>query len=119
MLDLGRRSRLVTSAERTVLALRDGGCTYPGCGAPPGWCDGHHIRHWSEGGMTDPPNLALLCRHHHTVVHRHGHTVTVDPDGVLWRRADGSPIGNTPRFGWVGAVENDTCPRVPRPAQPA
>ncbi|WP_052465872.1 HNH endonuclease signature motif containing protein [Mobilicoccus massiliensis] len=97
VLDLGRATRLVTPAQRAALHVRDRGCTYPGCGAPPGWCDGHHIRHWATFGPTDMTNLALLCRHHHTLVHRHGHTATVDDTGVRWRRSDGSPIGNTPR----------------------
>ena len=100
LLDLGRRTRLVTTTQRLALGLRDSGCTYPGCQAPPGWCDGHHIHHWANGGTTDLTNLTLLCRHHHTLVHRHGHTATLDHHGVHWRRADGTPIGNTPRAGW-------------------
>ena len=97
ILDLGRATRLVTPGQRAALHLRDKGCTYPGCGSPPGWCDGHHIQHWADDGPTDLTNLALLCRHHHTVVHRHSHTATVDEHGVRWTRTDGTPIGNTPR----------------------
>ncbi|WP_052465882.1 HNH endonuclease signature motif containing protein [Mobilicoccus massiliensis] len=98
VLELGRTSRTVTPGQRMALHLRDKGCTYPGCSMPPAWCDGHHIIHWAAGGLTHPPNLALLCRHHHTVVHRHDHTATVDPvDGVRWTRRDGTPIGITPR----------------------
>lgn len=93
VLELGRSTRLVTPAQRRHLWLRDKGCTYPGCSAPPSWCDGHHIVHWARGGTTDPPNLALLCRHHHTEVHRHDHTATVDHSGVHWTRRDGTPIG--------------------------
>ena len=29
-------------------------------------------------------NLALLCRRHHTYVHRHRLTATVTPHGVTW-----------------------------------
>ncbi|WP_040632921.1 HNH endonuclease signature motif containing protein [Mobilicoccus pelagius] len=86
-------------SQRIALALRGKGCTYPGCQAPPVWCDGHHIRHWADGGTTDLPDIALLCRHHHTVVHRQGHLV--DDHGVHWRRSDGSPVGNAPRIGWI------------------
>lgn len=99
LLDLGRSTRLVTPGQRAALHLRDGGCSYPGCDAPPSWCDGHHIRHWSAFGPTDLANLTLLCRHHHTVVHRYGHTALVHATGVRWRRADGTPIGNSPRRG--------------------
>ena len=97
ILDLGRAKRLITPALRDYLRARDQGCSYPGCSMPPSWCDGHHIVHWSRGGPTDRDNLALLCRHHHTVVHRHGHTATVDARGVHWTRRDGTPIGNTAR----------------------
>ena len=101
VLDLGRANRLITPGLRDYLIARDKGCTYPGCSAPPSWCDGHHIIHWARGGPTDRDNLALLCRHHHTVVHRHDHTATVDDDGVHWTRHDGTPIGNTPRHAWL------------------
>ena len=98
ILDQGRTKRTVTPAQSAALAQRDRGCTYPTCDIPPQWCDGHHIIHWANGGPSDLSNLALLCRHHHTQVHRRGHTATVHPvHGVRWRRHDGTPIGNTPR----------------------
>jgi hypothetical protein len=49
--------------------LRDGGCTYPGCDAPPQWADGHHLVHWADFGPSDLSNAALLCGRHHTTVH--------------------------------------------------
>ena len=104
ILDMGRAKRLITPGLRDYLHARDKGCTYPGCSAPPSWCDGHHIIHWARGGPTDRDNLALLCRHHHTVVHRHEHTATVDDDGVHWTRQDGAPIGNRPRATWLDAA---------------
>ena len=98
ILDLGHAKRLVTPGLTAALHLRDKGCTFPGCTTPPSWCDGHHIVYWAKGGKTDLDNLALLCRHHHTEVHRRGHIATVDRiTGVHWARADGSPIGNSPR----------------------
>ena len=104
ILDMGRSKRLITPGLRDYLHARDKGCSYPGCSAPPSWCDGHHIIHWARGGPTDRDNLALLCRHHHTVVHRHDHTATVDDDGVHWTRRDGTPIGNRPRAVWREAA---------------
>lgn len=68
-LDMGRLVRTVTPAQRLAITLRDGGCTHPGCDAPPEWCDVHHIEHWLEGGATDLDNLTLLCRRHHVAVH--------------------------------------------------
>jgi hypothetical protein len=37
VLDLGRRTRFHTEAQRIALALRDGGCTAEGCDRPPAW----------------------------------------------------------------------------------
>jgi hypothetical protein len=71
-LDLGRASRVVTPAQRSALAVRDGGCVFPDCDRPLAWCEGHHLRHWLDGGPTDLANLALLCRAHHRAVHEGG-----------------------------------------------
>jgi hypothetical protein len=61
-LEVGRTSRVVTAAQRAALAVRDGGCVFPGCDRPPAWCEAHNLRHWLHGGPTDLANLALLCR---------------------------------------------------------
>jgi hypothetical protein len=71
-LEVGRATRVVSAAQRTALAVRDGGCRYPGCDRPVAWCDAHHLRHWLHGGPTDLANLVLLCRTHHRAVHQ-GH----------------------------------------------
>ncbi|WP_246442027.1 HNH endonuclease signature motif containing protein [Rhodococcus triatomae] len=68
-LSVGRTHRTVTRAQRTALAARDGGCAFPGCGATAAWCEGHHIRHWADGGPTDLDNLVLLCGTHHRLLH--------------------------------------------------
>ncbi|WP_234424020.1 HNH endonuclease signature motif containing protein [Intrasporangium calvum] len=83
-LDVGRARRLVTAAMRAALWQRDAGCTFPGCTAPAQWTDAHHVTPWWGGGPTSMDNLALLCRRHHTHVHRHELTATVRPTGVTW-----------------------------------
>jgi hypothetical protein len=70
VLDLGRAIRFFGPAQTRRLWLRDGGCTYPGCGAPPAWTDGHHLVHWADFGPSDVGNAALLCERHHTIVHQ-------------------------------------------------
>jgi hypothetical protein len=45
-LDVGRASRVVTPAQRSALAVRDGGCVFPDCTRPLSWCEGHHLWHW-------------------------------------------------------------------------
>jgi HNH endonuclease len=80
-LDVGRASRVITPAQRSALAVRDGGCVFPDCHRPLAWCEGHHLVHWLDGGPTDLANLALLCRAHHRVVHEGGWQLTRGPDG--------------------------------------
>jgi hypothetical protein len=82
-LEVGRTSRVVQAAQRTALAIRDGGCVFPDCQRPLAWCEAHHLRHWLHGGPTDLANLALLCRAHHRAVHEGGWRLRRDPDGRL------------------------------------
>jgi hypothetical protein len=70
VLNLGRSVRFFSPAQTRRLWLRDGGCSYPGCGAPPGWTDAHHLVHWADFGSSDLGNAALLCERHHTIVHQ-------------------------------------------------
>lgn len=94
VLDWGAARRLFTPAQTKRLWLRDGGCTYPGCTAPPSWADAHHLVHWADGGRTDLDNAALLCGRHHTIVHqrRLAGAVLNDADGhrVEWDLVRGS-----------------------------
>jgi len=64
--------------QRRALAIRDGGCVFPGCDAPVEWCDAHHVIHHQHDGPTDTRNLAMLCRRHHGVIHRRGWTMTAN-----------------------------------------
>ncbi|MCZ7527067.1 MAG: HNH endonuclease [Acidimicrobiia bacterium] len=83
ILDLGRRTRIVTPAQRRALAVRDGGCVFPGCTRPEPWCDAHHIIHWLHGGPGDLDNMALVCRAHHTAVHQGRWALTRTPHGTI------------------------------------
>ncbi len=98
LLDLGREERLATPAQIIALRQRDGGCSFPSCDRPSGWCQAHHIRHWLDGGPTDLSNLALLCQRHHTIVHQHDYTATVTKTGVTWhtRLLSGTPPTHQP-----------------------
>lgn len=76
-LDVGREQRLYTSKQRVALAVRDGGCRWPGCDRPPSSCEAHHCDHWSEhGGATDCRVGILLCRFHHMLLHNNGWRIT-------------------------------------------
>ncbi|ALV45851.1 hypothetical protein MB46_10515 [Arthrobacter alpinus] len=69
ILNAGRTERLFTPAQRKLLLARDLGCTFPACTAPALWCEAHHIIPWHQGGETNLNNAALLCSHHHTMIH--------------------------------------------------
>lgn len=77
MTDLGRTQRLFSPQQRRLLAVRDGGCRFPGCDRPPAHTDAHHLISWIDGGHSDLANAILLCRHHHRVVHEGGWTLQV------------------------------------------
>src|SRR6059036_3344000 len=91
VVEIGARTRTIPPALRRALHHRDRGCRFPGCGLPLG--EGHHVRHWAQGGPTTLSNLALLCRRHHRAVHEEGYRIDPQPDGALWfRRPDGRPL---------------------------
>ena len=95
IVEVGARTRTIPPAIRRALHHRDGGCRFPGCGLPFG--QGHHIRHWAQGGPTTLSNLTMLCRRHHRAVHEEGYQVERQPDGELqFRRPDGRPLPDVP-----------------------
>ncbi|WP_252199877.1 HNH endonuclease signature motif containing protein [Brevibacterium sp. RIT 803] len=63
-------NRFANAKQIAVLTARDQGCTFPGCDAPPGWCDVHHIVEWAQGGRTDVNNMMLSCSAHHHLLDR-------------------------------------------------
>jgi hypothetical protein len=65
----GRKRRFASRAQYEALAIRDGGCTVPGCDRPPHECDAHHDVPWADGGHTDVDQMRLLCRRHHRELH--------------------------------------------------
>lgn len=75
--NVGREKRLFTPRQRIGLAVRDGGCRFPGCDRPPSWCEAHHINEWfRDHGGTDIADGILLCRHHHLLIHNDEWRVT-------------------------------------------
>jgi hypothetical protein len=78
--ELTHATRTIPPSTRRALEARDRHCVFPGCDRPLTWCDGHHLVWWIKGGPTTLPNLALLCRRHHRMVHEAGWTL-VRKDG--------------------------------------
>jgi hypothetical protein len=81
VLDSGRASRTFTAAQIRAIIARDKHCIWPGCDAPPGWCDVHHIIHWVNGGPTSVENGGLICGRHHDRVHMYGYEIDTDTGG--------------------------------------
>jgi hypothetical protein len=81
-LDVGRRTRTIPPGIRRALQARDKGCRFPGC-CFKRYVDGHHVRHWADGGETKLSNLITLCRFHHRLVHEGQVVVQTLDDGVF------------------------------------
>ena len=92
-LDVGRRTPVIPPAMRRAVIVRDRHCRFPGCDRPHTWCDAHHVLHWADGGPTALPNLLLLCRRHHRMVHqRDGFRLELLDGRPVFRRPDGSVL---------------------------
>jgi hypothetical protein len=95
VVEIGARTRTIPPALRRALHHRDQTCRFPGCSVRV--AEGHHVRHWAQGGPTTLSNLALLCRRHHRAVHEEGYRVERGADGALqFRRPDGRPLPAVP-----------------------
>jgi 5-methylcytosine-specific restriction endonuclease McrA len=95
VVEVGASTRTIPPALRRALQHRDQGCRFPGCQGR--FTQGHHLRHWAQGGPTTLSNLTLLCRRHHRAVHEEGYQVARLPDGTLqFRRPDGRPLPDVP-----------------------
>jgi hypothetical protein len=119
-LDVGRKQRTVSTPLRRALYARDRGCTFPGCHRKR-YCEGHHLKHWINGGDTVPDNMTLLCTHHHGLLHRGAFGIVKQADDTLrFVTADGRTI---PRNGYrledfvddnVGGETDDALDNPPR-----
>jgi hypothetical protein len=84
-LDVADTQRLHSPRQRAAVVARDRHCTWPGCQAPPPWCDVHHVIWWSRGGPTTVQNGALLCGYHHRHVHGTDRTAVLEEGRVVWQ----------------------------------
>jgi hypothetical protein len=71
----GRARREPTDAQRREVMRRDRHCRFPGC-TNVTFTNTHHVVPWKPGGPTDLENLALVCLHHHHLVHSRGWTMS-------------------------------------------
>jgi uncharacterized protein DUF222 len=111
----GRSRRSPSDTQRREVWRRDRTCRFPGCSNSV-FTTVHHIFMWIKGGLTDLPNLVLLCDHHHHLIHSNqwsmegdaneelrfagptGETMTSRPS-LLWGRSKSGPAGPVPPSG--------------------
>src|SRR5712671_3235420 len=103
-LNVGRRTRAIPPALVRALRSRDGGCRFPGC-TRTRFTEGHHVKHWADGGETRLGNLVTLCRFHHRLVHEGGFGLRVTDDGVfVFTRPDGARVAENGEQCFRGSV---------------
>jgi len=68
VLGISAPTAAIPARLRRAVRARDQGCRFPGCRAPAGWTDLHHVISREHGGPTTLDNLVAICRRHHTAV---------------------------------------------------
>jgi hypothetical protein len=68
VLDLGRKRRFHSEAQRVAKTIEAGGCEAHGCDWPPGMCHLHHPTRWADGGGTNS-DAVMICPAHHARAH--------------------------------------------------
>jgi len=83
IIDMDRRSRRATPAQRDWLALQHGTCSVDGCTRLALDADIDHAVPWAQGGKTDLNELRPLCPRHHRLRHRARAVFRSRPDGSV------------------------------------
>ncbi len=76
VLDMGRKVRLATPAQRKAVFVRYATCWIDGCPLPATMCQIDHADNWSTGGLTDLKLLGPACQFHNRDRYRHPHRYT-------------------------------------------
>ncbi|GGO22898.1 hypothetical protein GCM10010116_46250 [Microbispora rosea subsp. aerata] len=71
VLDMGRKVRLATPAQRRAVFARYATCWVDGCPLPATLCQIDHADNWSSGGLTDLKLLGPACQFHNRDRYRH------------------------------------------------
>ncbi|HZE29827.1 MAG TPA: DUF222 domain-containing protein [Actinoallomurus sp.] len=83
--DHGYDGYRVPAGMRRLIESRDRRCCFPGCRRPTHRCDADHTIPFHRGGPTCPCNVAMLCRHHHSVKQTRGWRLQqLWPGVLLW-----------------------------------
>jgi hypothetical protein len=88
-----------TAALYLALTARDGGCRYPGCDAPPPWCDVAHATARRHRGPLTLENAILLCRRHHRRIDLGDWTIRIDGWDATFTAPNGRVLDAGPARG--------------------
>jgi hypothetical protein len=96
-LHLGRTTRLANREQRRALRAMYRGCGVPGCSAAWDHVTIHHVKYFTNGGLTDIENLLPLCHTHHHLAHEGRWVITLDPQRNLTiTKPDGTTMTTGP-----------------------
>jgi hypothetical protein len=101
----GDTHRIFTKNQRLAMIARDGGCTFPGCSAPPAWCQAHHVTDFHLTRHTRVDDGALVCGFHHR-----------EHPNLGWQSImlDGIPHWTPPR--WIDPTQTPRRNRMHQPS---
>ena len=91
LLDYGRKTCRPPAELSDHVIARDKACVFPGCRRTARLCDLDHVEAWTDGGDTNPANVAAPCARHHNAKHHAGWQVKPQRDGT---RTWTSPTGH-------------------------
>ncbi|NJP23218.1 MULTISPECIES: DUF222 domain-containing protein [unclassified Microbispora] len=81
VLDMGRKVRLATPAQRRAIYARYDTCWIDGCPLPATMCQIDHADNWSTGGLTDLKLLGPACQFHNRDRYQHPDRYTRRKEG--------------------------------------
>ncbi|WP_405393702.1 DUF222 domain-containing protein [Microbispora hainanensis] len=82
VLDMGRKVRLATPAQRRAIFARYATCWVDGCPLPATMCQIDHADNWSTGGLTDLKLLGPACQFHNRDRYQHPDRYTRRKEGT-------------------------------------
>ncbi|TQS19028.1 DUF222 domain-containing protein [Microbispora hainanensis] len=82
VLDMGRKVRLATPAQRRAVFARYATCWIDGCPLPATMCQIDHADNWSSGGLTDLKLLGPACQFHNRDRYQHPERYTRRKEGI-------------------------------------
>jgi len=112
-LDVGRKARSATEAQRAALIIRDKHCI--GCGKSAVWCEAHHIIPWQKGGLTKLDNLVLVCTACHHDIHDRNWAIVKCPDTGRYKlqpMLDPDPFASHPEDNCQAGCHNKPPPET-------